>query len=195
MNFKQFLSENYHRVTQYKYNQGLNKATFLELLSKKDASDFMYDNQGKYQSVLFVNNRGQIVVYDDVNGEWEVSFKDNLKDSEVIFNRKPDVDFDINESLNVRVKINKEASDHPDGKYYVSKYRNITNEIFPKYDKHNKRLEFTVWTTSSRGMTPPKVFARKDNLWYDVNTMKDASKYLNDLFHILQREFEGEEFF
>lgn len=101
-------------------------------------------------------------------------------------------------NLDVKVQYDKKVSDAPDGRYWQQYYKNDRNDIFAKI--YDGVLYFDVWRTPnhehprsrSQGV---KVFRKSGNKWIDVNTKKDASKYLNDLFHILEREVQGDIFF
>lgn len=100
-------------------------------------------------------------------------------------------EYEVLEDLDVKVHTDKKVSSQKDGRYYVSTLRGVQSTIIPEM---NDTLEFIVYQ-KRRSLTPPKLFAKVGNQWIDKNTKKRASNYLNDLFHILEREFHGDYFF
>lgn len=98
------------------------------------------------------------------------------------------------ENLDIKVHVDKKVSHQKDGRYYVTTLRGVQSTIIPEMSDILGVLEFVVYQKRVT-LSPPKVFAKVGNQWFDRNTKKRASNYLNDLFHILEREFHGDYFF
>lgn len=99
-------------------------------------------------------------------------------------------------SMDVEVRIDKNVSDQPQGRFYLVKRGQRVSEIFPFKSQDSKDPYFVIYSKRA-GQTRtgvPKSYVRKGNAWIDNNS-KQASKYINDLLHILEREFYGDLFF